>query len=76
VPVVFRIPTTSDPTPRAVAASWWSVNKLEEPAFRKAITPEPMITGRSMYVLRRVKTLSDRLCMIARPFAFSPVEAK
>jgi len=77
VPIVFRIPIARDATPNEVAASCaFPANKLEEPAFKKATAPDPTITGKSIYTLRRLKILSAFLCIMARPFAFSPVWAK
>jgi hypothetical protein len=51
-PIVFRIPTARDPMPRAMDATFASVNILGDAALRNAIMPEPTITGKSIHVRR------------------------
>ena len=75
-PMVFRMPTARDPIPSAMEATFASSNMLGEAAFRKAIMPDPIMTGKSIQVLRVLYIASAFLCTQARQWAFSPVDAK
>lgn len=52
------MPTQRLPTPSATLLIVASVKRLVLPAFKKAITPLPTITGRSMKVRRALKRSS------------------
>ena len=53
-----------------------SVKRLDDPAFKNAITPLPIMTGKSIKVVRLLYNPSACLWIQKRPCDFSPVEEK